>query len=182
MNYSFFLFSQLFYTVFKNTIEYDRVYPLIVSDYREYQNSIYNKDSIGEYEGMVSFLTAKKETSETKVSNLENLFNEVTNKRIKSHSDFINREIVIWDDARNACNDVLRQLSFLTRKGFKIDFLCDTLYDDKQRSLGYQPYLRIGSNCIRARYTEDGTLFVGGNHREKTVDGLVTWIALNYNL
>lgn len=56
MNYSHFLFTQLFYALFPNELEYDKIFPIIEQLYSDYENSEYNVDTKGEYECMADFL------------------------------------------------------------------------------------------------------------------------------
>lgn len=59
MEYSYFLFTQLFYALHPNEIEYDLIYPLILSLYNVYDISLYNDKNKGEYESMEEFLKAQ---------------------------------------------------------------------------------------------------------------------------
>ena len=62
MTYSEFLFTQLFYSVFKTRadVEYDLIYPIILSEYEAYDHSEYNTDTKGEYQCMVDYLQENK--------------------------------------------------------------------------------------------------------------------------
>jgi len=60
MDYSHFLFAQLFYAIFPQaTIEYDLVYPHIIALYDEYEISAYNMDTKSEYDCITDFLSSK---------------------------------------------------------------------------------------------------------------------------
>lgn len=65
MNYSEFLFSQLFYNYIENNdteyqeLEYDIVYPIIVEHYKNYIGSSYNDDNKGEYACMLEYIYNK---------------------------------------------------------------------------------------------------------------------------
>lgn len=62
MNYSEFLFSQLFYNYIKNNdtkyqeLEYDIVYPIIVEHYNLFLKSNFNVDILGEYDCMINYI------------------------------------------------------------------------------------------------------------------------------
>lgn len=59
MKYSHFLFSQLFYAIHPNEVGYDLIFPVIMNLYDEYETSVYNVDTKGEYECMVEFFKAQ---------------------------------------------------------------------------------------------------------------------------
>jgi len=63
MDYSHFLFTQLFYAHFPQAdIEYDTVYPYVIELYNEYNASTYNTELKCEYECMENFLCSKEIT------------------------------------------------------------------------------------------------------------------------
>lgn len=59
MQYRHFLFSQIFYSIFPNEIEYDVIFYFIESLWDEYETSNYNLDTVSEYSAIESFIKAK---------------------------------------------------------------------------------------------------------------------------
>ena len=63
MNYSQFLFSQLFMNHVENLeteyqeLEYDLIFPIMLEHRKEFLHSEYNSDKQGEYECIVNYLT-----------------------------------------------------------------------------------------------------------------------------
>jgi hypothetical protein len=60
MNYSFFLFTQLYNAYVGIQYEYDLLYEDLLLLYSKYENSSYNNPDRGEYECMESFLMANE--------------------------------------------------------------------------------------------------------------------------
>jgi len=59
MNYSHFLFAQLFYAIYPNELEYDLVFGLVDKLYTDFTESSYNVDTKSEYDCMVEFLKSE---------------------------------------------------------------------------------------------------------------------------
>lgn len=56
MDYSFFLFTQLYAEIFKPTESYDRLFDALVMLYSKYNVSEFNDPNTAEYECIVNFL------------------------------------------------------------------------------------------------------------------------------
>jgi len=68
MNYSFFLFTQLYMSVVGISYEYDILFDDLQTLYAEYEASNYNNESLPEYECRVDFLKSNENSVRTGLS------------------------------------------------------------------------------------------------------------------
>lgn len=69
MNYSFFLFTQLYNALIGVQYEYDLLFEDLTLLYEVYDSSPYNTPELGEYECMVNFFKAHESTIRADISN-----------------------------------------------------------------------------------------------------------------